>query len=88
MIKRAKLQPALAAGMILLGGASLAACGKQAGSDAPVNGDFELRATAPQDQFGRTFGEASRAKPNSEPVNVADGDHVPVSQTAEPLVLD
>ncbi len=75
-------------GLILLAGASLTACGRTNGSDAPANDSFASTSTAQEDRFGKGFGKAFRADPNSEPANVVEGDVIPVSDTAEPLPVD
>lgn len=74
-------------GLILTAGGSLTACQKKAESDAAGFGasGFEART---EDRFGKNFGNASRASPNSEPANVEDGDVIPVSNTAEPEQID
>lgn len=68
---------------------SLAACGGGGGggggtSDKP-GAPTTVITTAQEDRFGVGFGIAFRAPLNSEPVNVNDGDIVPVSLTTEPI---
>lgn len=75
-------------GLILVVGASLAACGDRSDRDAPGNDPFATTSDRTEDQFGKEFGKAYRADPNSEPMNVNDGDVVPVSSTTEPIVAD
>ncbi len=41
-----------------------------------------------EDQFGKGFGKAFRASPNSEPANLVEGDVIPVSNTAEPVEIN
>jgi len=84
----ASLGPRLALGLILLASAPLSSCGKQADSGADRFGTFDVAAKRTEDQFGKGFGEAYRADPNSEPKPVAEGDVVPVSMVAEPIQLD
>lgn len=74
-------------GLILLAGASLTACGKNNDEGAPA---AEARSDSDrvEDHFGKGFGKAFRADPNSEPANVSEGDMAPVSLTAEPVKID
>ena len=72
-------------GLMLLSGASLSACNRKSESDALANDTFAVPSAAKGDQFGKGFGEAFRADPNSEPANVARNDVIPVSKTAEPV---
>lgn len=71
---------------LIFAGASLSSCNKSE-SDALV---LEARADSGrvEDKFGKGFGEAFRADPNSEPVNVSEGDMKPVSHTAEPEPIE
>ncbi len=85
---RAMIQPNLVFGLILLTGASLTACSNKAESDAAGTDLFPSSAGRPEDQFGKEFGKAFRAHPNSEPANISDGDVVPVSVTDEPVQLE
>jgi len=82
------IRPKLLFGWILLTGASLTACSKEARSDAAGTEAFSTNASRPEDQFGKEFGKAFRAPPNSEPANVSDDDVVPISLTAEPVQLE
>ena len=82
------LRLALVAGLILAAGASLTACQKKAENDAAGFGAFGSQATRTEDKFGKGFGKAFRAPANSEPVNVAEGDVVSLSRTAEPEQID
>ena len=84
----AMIRPTLLFGLMLLAGASLTACNKQDASDALLPDQAASKARNPEDQFGEGFGNAFRAEPNSEPINVAEGDVVPVSQTAEPVQIN
>lgn len=84
----AMIRPKLVFGLILLAGASLTACGKKSGSDALANDPFASASAKPEDRFGKGFGKAHRAKPNSEPSNVVEGDVIPVSLTTEPEQID
>lgn len=43
---------------------------------------------AKQDKFGKEFGAAMNADPNSEPRDVQEGDLAPVSLTTEPVAID
>lgn len=81
---------AKATGMLILaavGGGSLSACGeereKKSLTIAPGRDSSQV-----DSQFGREFGAAFTADPNSEPRNVTEGDLPPVSLTTEPVVID
>ena len=82
------MRPALVAGLILAAGAPLTACQRKAGSDATGFAASKSGAPRTEDKFGKGFGRAYRAPANSEPANVADGDVIPVSRTAEPEQID
>lgn len=84
----AMIRPTLLFGLTLLAGASLTACDKQNDSDALAPDEAVSKARNAEDQFGEGFGNAFRAEPNSEPINVDEGDVVAVSQTAEPVQID
>ena len=76
-------------GLILLSGASLSSCNRNSGSDAFENDPFAARSSGKlEDQFGKGFAKAARAKPNSEPRTVDKRELVPVSYTAEPVPID
>jgi hypothetical protein len=68
---------------LILAGASLSSCNKNSDSDAPVL-DARADAGRQEDKFGKGFGEAFRADPNSEPANVSANDVNPISLTTEP----
>ena len=74
-------------GLIFLTGALLASCNKNNREDGSA-ADIRSDRGRVEDQFGKGFGEAFRADPNSEPANVSEGDMVPVSLTAEPVKID
>ena len=69
---------------VVLLGAFLSACGGGGGGSTttvtPPAAKFE-------DQFGAKFASAYQGAPNSEPVDVAPGDVIPVNATAEPVPL-
>lgn len=88
MRKGAWIRPALVAGSILLAGASLTACSSKAGSDAAGSDQLASKAGRPEDKFGKGFGKAFRAPPNSEPAKLSDVDMVPVSLTDEPVQIN
>jgi hypothetical protein len=71
--------------VVMLAGA-VTGCGARKEPD-PLAGDpFAGRpATTQEDRFGKGFGEASRADPNSEPAKVDANSVRPVSLTAEPM---
>ncbi len=73
--------------LIVAAGASLSACGKNGGRDT-LAPDSQVESGRVEDQFGKGFGEAFRADPNSEPANVSEDDVKPVSLTAEPVTTD
>jgi len=72
---------------LVLAGAALSACSQKRDGDPLV-----LKAKADtarmEDAFGKGFGEAFRADPNSEPRNVTESDVKPVSLTAEPVPIE
>jgi len=73
--------------MIVIG-TSLTACQRQSSSDVPDADPFAPRTTVKSDhadQFGKAFGEAYRADPNSEPREISKNDLPPVSYTDEPV---
>ena len=74
-------------GMILIAGGSLSACDKQSGKESLTVGSGRESGTI-DSKFGKGFGTALNAAPNSEPHNVQDGDLAPVSLTTEPEVID
>jgi len=82
------ISPKLLFGVVVLAGASLSACGRQQENGAIEGDPFAARSTAKEDQFGKGFGEAFRADPNSKPRTVLENDVVPVSLTAEPVTID
>ncbi len=76
-------------GLLMLSGVSISACDRNSGNDAPENDPFAARSAGNQDdQFGKGFGKAHRADPNSEPVNIADVELAPVTATGEPVPID
>lgn len=66
----------------------LAACGGGGGGSDKTSQPPTVVTTAQEDKFGLAFGTAFRAKPDSEPVPVNDGDIVPVSLTTEPIDIN
>ncbi len=74
----------LTAVAVILLGAALSACGGGGGGSSttvtPPAAKFE-------DQFGSKFASAYQGAPNTEPVDVAPGDVIPVNATAEPVPL-
>ena len=74
----------LAGASLLALSVGLAACnngGGGGGSSPPAP------AAKFEDQFGAAFGVAYRADANSEPKDVAPGDVIPASLTAEPVAF-
>lgn len=86
MKRRVAIGSKLRGSLMLLGAASLVACGKYERNDLdpPESADTGGRV---EDQFGKGFGKAFRADPNSEPANVSDNDVVPVSLDTEPVPI-
>lgn len=76
--------PKLALGLILIAATSLGACNRKSAGNVAVNDPFGKVGERQEDRFGKGFGKAFRAAPNSEPMNVVEGDVVPVSPTTEP----
>ena len=74
-------------GLILIAGGSLSACNKQR-KDEPLMIEPGRDSGSTDSKFGKEFGTAFNADPNSEPRNVHDGDLAPVSMTAEPAAID
>ena len=74
-------------GMMLIIGGSLSACGKKSDSDPLVMPASSERGGI-DDQFGKGFGKAFRADPNSEPRKVEEIDLKPVSLTTEPIAIN
>ncbi len=75
-------------GLILLSGALLSGCNRNSQSDAPENDPFAARSSGKlEDQFGKGFAKAARAKPDSEPQTVDKNELAPVSFTAEPIPI-
>jgi len=81
-----RLKPSI--GLLFVIVASLTACQRQSGGDVVEGDPFAERATRPEDQFGKGFGEAYRADPKSEPVKIKPGDMIPVSTTTEPVAFN
>lgn len=80
------IRPVILCGLIFAG-ASLSACNRNDDGDALVL-DARADAGRQEDKFGKGFGEAFRADPNSEPVPVSADDVKPVSLTTEPEPIE
>ncbi len=80
-------RPGLVLGLLLLAGVSLSGCGRNSDSETDNYGQLAppMNSRVEDGQFGNRFEQASRADPNSEPINVADGDLPPVDPTREPV---
>ncbi len=80
-------RPGLVLGLLLLAGVSVTGCGRNSDSDSERYGQLAPPASsgAGESQFGARFDQAARAAPNSEPMNVVDGDMPPVDPTKEPV---
>lgn len=74
-------------GLVLIAGGSLSACNKKRG-DEPLMIEPGRDLGATDNKFGKKFGSAFNADPNSEPRNVYEGDLAPVSLTTEPVAID
>ena len=74
-------------GIMLIIGGSLSACGKNSDSD-PLEIAASTERGGMDDQFGKGFGKAFRADPNSEPRTVDETDVKPLSLTTEPIAID
>lgn len=76
----------LLVGLLVVAGVSLSACGKNERSDLdlPQSASTDGRV---EDQFGKEFGEAFRADPNSQPANVTGNGVIPVSLDTEPVPI-
>lgn len=77
----------LSAGLAVVAGVSLSACGQKRDGD-PLVLNAKSDTGRVEDQFGDGFGEAFRADPNSVPRNVVDSDVKPVSLTTEPVPIN
>lgn len=77
----------LLTGVLLIAGTSLSACGKVESNDLALAESADTGGRV-EDRFGKEFGKAFRADPNSEPANVSDNDVVPVSLNTEPVPID
>ena len=74
-------------GLVLIAGGSLSACNKKSESD-PLRIEPGRDSGSTDSKFGKEFGSAFNADPNSEPRNVQDGDLAPESLTTEPVAID
>ncbi len=76
-------------GLMIITGASFSACDRKSGNDAL---DTDALAAGPTtakgDEFGKEFGAAYRANPNSEPRVIDKNELQPVSYTSEPVEFD
>lgn len=75
-------------GMTIASVALLSACDSNSGSDSTESDPLASRPSAVDDQFGKAFGEAHRASPNSEPRKISKDDLPPVSYTDEPVTIN
>jgi len=73
--------------LVLIAGGSLSACNKKSENEPLVIEPGRDRG-ATDSKFGKEFGSAFNADPNSEPRNVQDDDLPPVSLTTEPVAID
>ena len=82
------IAPKLIFGLTLVVGMSLTACSSKSGDDILAKDPFSAASAGGEDRFGKGFGKAYRAKPNSEPANVIESDVIPVSLTSEPEQIE
>ncbi|MEO7365531.1 MAG: hypothetical protein ABIW03_04350 [Sphingomicrobium sp.] len=76
-------------GLFVLNGMLLSGCGKQsqaAGNDLVLQPSRDIGLSGAK--FGKAFEKAYLASPNSEPKSVHKGDVLPLSLTAEPIMID
>lgn len=73
---------------LILAGVLLSSCNNKSDSEAPFAADVGGETANQEDKFGKGFGEAFRADPNSEPANVSQSDVEAVSYTADPEPID
>lgn len=64
---------------------SLVACGQRGGNNQFGDLSPPVESNGAQSSFGPRFDQAAKAAPNSEPINVVDGDMPPVDLTQEPI---
>ncbi len=81
-------RPGRVLGLLLLAGVSLAGCGRKSSSDRYGELAPPMNSRDAGGQFGSRFEQASRADPNSEPMNVIDGDLPPADPTTEPAEVN
>lgn len=82
------MAPRLSLILVAATGASLAACGGPSEDGAGEADVFAMTGGKVEDKFGKDFGNAYRADPNSEPAQVTEGDVPPVSLTSEPVPIE
>lgn len=75
-------------GVVMVAVVLLSACSGEAERDVVAGDPLAGGVAGQEDQFGKGFGKAFRADPNSEPAKVSDADVHPVSRTAEPIDVD
>ena len=74
-------------GLNLVAGGSLSVCTKNSGNE-PLSVESGREWGAIDSKFGKGFGTAFNADPNSKPRNVQDSEVAPVSLTTEPVAID
>lgn len=74
--------------LAIVTGMSLVACSEKRSDDDILAPSATSDSGRVEDQFGEGFGEAHRANPNSEPVDVNEVELKPVSTTGEPVQID
>lgn len=75
-------------GLLIASVVLLSACNRESGSDSTGSDPLASRTSVMDDQFGKEFGEAHRASPNSEPREISKDDLPPVSYTDEPVAIN
>lgn len=82
------IRPRLALGLILLMCVGQAGCGRKSDNNPYGRLAPSINSGDADGRFGSRFEKASRADPNSEPMNVVDGDLPPADPTKEPVQIN
>ena len=78
-------RPGLVLGLLFIAGASLAGCNRDTHDESYGKLDLPVNSSAADDGYSDRFERSLGANPNSEPINVAEGDLRPVDPTKEPV---
>lgn len=84
-LRTQRSRPGLVPGLLLLAGVSLSGCGRENDIDRYGQLAPSVNKDAADGQFSSRFNQSLRADPNSEPMNIAEGDLPPVDLTKEPV---